>query len=126
MVRINGYGYLERKTSGASNGKRGLPVYRDWWLIKGKGIVLNTVSFPTCDYGKRARIKVEFIDEENHIKTIVKPVEIESTLLKVVNYTNNPNTRLLIPVSWRKNNKDVKGFEVRVLKDGSILYKAIK
>jgi len=60
MVYVNEQGYLERSTHmGAPHSQ---PSRRNWWLIKGGGLVnINCIIFEKEDVGKRVRFKIEFI-----------------------------------------------------------------
>jgi len=67
MARINADGYVERKTRGES-------IYRDWWFIKVResrdlcGFAAMQVGlkicFPSQYIGKKIRLKVEVLEDE--------------------------------------------------------------
>ena len=70
MVNVNNWGYLERRTN-----RYKCEFKRDWWLVKYKfekraviqrGIIsLGLIYFPEKYVGKRIRLKVEVIEDEN-------------------------------------------------------------
>jgi len=63
MARIGLTGYIERKTVGRSGANDVRENWRNWWLIKGKGVKLGTISLPQKYLGKRIRFKIEVIGE---------------------------------------------------------------
>ncbi len=64
MARINQEGYVERRVNGS-----GRKLWRDLWLIQerenGQGQLQLKISFKRNMVGKRIRIKIENIEEEN-------------------------------------------------------------
>ena len=69
MPIINRFGYLERRTAGSS--KKGERHFKDWWGVRDyvyrkRGFIdLYRVYFPKKFIGKRVKIKVEVLNDNN-------------------------------------------------------------
>ena len=70
-MRINRFGYIERKTVRKVGGSKKTDMhtnYRDWYLVKSSGsagwVSLTTVYLPKNLIGKRVRFKREIIEDK--------------------------------------------------------------
>lgn len=61
----NGNYYVCRRTSSNRTGRlHKSQTYRDWWLIKNDTYINFSIMFPDELIGKRIRLKVEVIEDE--------------------------------------------------------------
>ena len=66
-IRVNDFGYIERKTSKKSQRySRETAVWREWWIIKSINrdvgyIHLGSIFFPKKYIGKKVRFKLEIL-----------------------------------------------------------------
>lgn len=70
MVYINNQRYLERTTHGGKRNGNGKGTVRNWWLLKlnnktgSSSLNIGSIHYPSHWVGKRIRLKVEVLEDD--------------------------------------------------------------